>query len=137
MKTKFREDRPNQVSKRQQNPEVAHFKAKKAEAIAQADQPISYKAVKENDGTYSIRYSKNGGNWEVIKLGVRGCNINRTLAGFGWSRSHAVRYQERETIQDGPYKGFVVVVISRGWYTVYHPSNGNDATTKIRWAWGY
>ncbi len=39
-----------------------------------------YKAVKENDGTYSIRYSKSGGNWEVIKLGVRGCNVNRIIA---------------------------------------------------------
>lgn len=38
-----------------------------------------YKAVKENDGTYSIRYSKHGGNWEVVKLGVRGCNVGRII----------------------------------------------------------
>jgi len=38
-----------------------------------------YKAVKENDGTYSIRFSRFGLNWEVILLGVRGCNVNRTI----------------------------------------------------------
>lgn len=38
-----------------------------------------YKAVKESDGTYSIRYSVHGLNWEVILLGVRGCNVNRTI----------------------------------------------------------
>mgnify|MGYP000031099231 CR=1 FL=1 len=38
-----------------------------------------YKAVKENDGTYTIRASKAGGNYEVIKSGVRGCNVARIL----------------------------------------------------------
>lgn len=38
-----------------------------------------YKAVKENDGTYTIRASKAGGNYEVIKSGVRGCNAVRII----------------------------------------------------------
>jgi len=38
-----------------------------------------FKAVRENDGTYSIRYSQFGLNWEVILLGVRGCNVSRTI----------------------------------------------------------
>ena len=38
-----------------------------------------YKSVKENDGTYSIRESKAGANYQVIMLGVRGCNVSRTL----------------------------------------------------------
>jgi len=46
-----------------------------------------------------------------------------------------MRYQEGDTIQNGPYAGFIVAVVSQGWYTVYHPSNGEDATTKIRWSW--
>ena len=45
------------------------------------------------------------------------------------------RYETGETINAGPYDGFVVTAVSRGWYTVFHPSNGKDATTKIRWAW--
>ena len=38
-----------------------------------------FKAVKENDGTYSIRQSRCGASWEVIMLGVRGCNVERVL----------------------------------------------------------
>ena len=38
-----------------------------------------YKAVRENDGIYSIRFSVMGGNWEVIKLSVRGCNVQRVI----------------------------------------------------------
>lgn len=38
-----------------------------------------YKAVKERDGTYSIRYSNYGGNYNIVKLGVRGCNVNRVI----------------------------------------------------------
>jgi hypothetical protein len=38
-----------------------------------------YKSVKESDGTYSIRESKAGLNYQVIMLGVRGCNVSRTL----------------------------------------------------------
>jgi hypothetical protein len=38
-----------------------------------------YKAVKENDRTYSIRYSQFGLNWEAVMLGVRGCNVSRTI----------------------------------------------------------
>lgn len=38
-----------------------------------------YKTIKENDGTYSIRYSKMGGNWEITILGIRGCNVNRVI----------------------------------------------------------
>jgi len=38
-----------------------------------------YRAVKENDGTYSIRQSRFGMNWEVILMGVRGCNVNRII----------------------------------------------------------
>ncbi len=40
---------------------------------------MQYKAVRESDGTYSIRQSKYGGNWEVLMLGVRGCNVNRVI----------------------------------------------------------
>lgn len=42
-------------------------------------QLVYYKAVKENDGTYTIRVSKAGGNYEVIRSGVRGCNVARIL----------------------------------------------------------
>ena len=66
------------------------------------------------------------------------------------------RYRVGHTIQDGPYKGFVVTDVTTGWYKVYHPSNVNDgdpglsfskrtyrgrgerwdrASTKIRWGW--
>lgn len=38
-----------------------------------------FKAVKENDGTYSIRQSECGLSWEVVILGVRGCNVERVL----------------------------------------------------------
>ena len=38
-----------------------------------------YKAVRENDGTYSIRESKAGGNYHVILLGVRGCNVSKVI----------------------------------------------------------
>lgn len=39
-----------------------------------------YKAVKENDGTYTIRYSKAGLNYsEIVESGVRGCNVNRRI----------------------------------------------------------
>ena len=98
-----------------------------------------YKAVKENDGTYSIRYSKHGLNWEVDRIGVRGCNVRRILNSIDIVKVVLTLrlYHESDTIEEGPYKGFVVVTVSRGWYTVYHPSNGKDATTKIRWAWGY
>jgi hypothetical protein len=41
-----------------------------------------YKAVRENDGTYSIRASVFGLNWTVIRLGVRGCNVNRVIGGL-------------------------------------------------------
>jgi hypothetical protein len=52
----------------------------------------------------------------------------------------AQNYHAGETITSGPYKGFVVFDVSKGWYTVYHPSNvtGDEipiATTKIRWRW--
>jgi len=40
-----------------------------------------YKAVKESDGTYTIRSSVAGGNFSnVEKSGVRGCNVDRVLA---------------------------------------------------------
>ena len=45
------------------------------------------------------------------------------------------RYKVDDTIEEGPYRGFIVVAVVKGWYTVYHPSNGKDATTSIRWAW--
>lgn len=39
-----------------------------------------YKAVKESDGTYTIRASKAGCNYrEIIMIGVRGCNVNRVV----------------------------------------------------------
>ena len=39
-----------------------------------------YKAVRENDGTYSIRGSIAGLNYsEIVMTGVRGCNVQRVL----------------------------------------------------------
>ena len=43
---------------------------------------MRYKAVKENDGTYSIRQSVHGLSWEIVLLGVRGCNVSRILERF-------------------------------------------------------
>jgi hypothetical protein len=40
---------------------------------------MMFKSVLENDGTYSIRCSRFGLNWEVVMLGVRGCNVQRTI----------------------------------------------------------
>ncbi len=41
---------------------------------------MSYKSVKENDGTYTIRASKAGLNFsEIVKSGVRGCNVDRII----------------------------------------------------------
>lgn len=38
-----------------------------------------YKGVRENDGTYTIRQSMAGLNWEIALSGVRGCNVNRVI----------------------------------------------------------
>lgn len=38
-----------------------------------------YRAIKQNDGTYSISYSEYGLNWEIVLIGVRGCNVNRVV----------------------------------------------------------
>lgn len=38
-----------------------------------------YKAVKQLDGTYTILGSEFGFNWEVVKAGVRGCNVDRVI----------------------------------------------------------
>lgn len=39
-----------------------------------------YRSVRENDGTYTIRGSVAGLNYnEIVKMGVRGCNVNRTI----------------------------------------------------------
>jgi hypothetical protein len=41
---------------------------------------VYYKAVRENDGTYTIRASRSGCSYrEIVKSGVRGCNVNRTI----------------------------------------------------------
>jgi hypothetical protein len=41
---------------------------------------MRYKAVRELDGTYSIRASVMGMNYsEVCMLGVRPCNVNRVV----------------------------------------------------------
>lgn len=51
------------------------------------------------------------------------------------------RYKTGQTIESGPYEGFIVVAVSNGWYKAYHPSNVNEscsikeATTSIRWSW--
>lgn len=43
-------------------------------------EPVFYKAVKEADGTYTIRASKAGCSFhEIILAGVRGCNVNRII----------------------------------------------------------
>lgn len=40
-----------------------------------------YKAVRENDGTYTIRSSKAGCSYhEIVYSGVRGCNVNRIIS---------------------------------------------------------
>lgn len=38
-----------------------------------------YSAEKQNDGTYIIYYSKYGLNKEIVKPGVRGCNVVRVV----------------------------------------------------------
>lgn len=43
---------------------------------------MRFKSVLERDGTYSIRSSRYGLNWEVVVAGVRGCNVQRVLARF-------------------------------------------------------
>lgn len=40
---------------------------------------MMYKSVKENDGTYTIRASLHGANWDIVLSGVRGCNVNRII----------------------------------------------------------
>jgi hypothetical protein len=40
---------------------------------------MHYKAVKERDGTYTIRESRAGLNYQVLLSSVRGCNVTRTL----------------------------------------------------------
>ncbi len=56
-----------------------------------------YKAVKENDGTYSIRYSQCGLNYnEIVKLGVRGCNVAKTIGKLYWRDLHMhTNFQEK------------------------------------------
>lgn len=55
---------------------------------------LPYKAVKENDDTYSIRYSKHGLSYhDVVQIGVRGCNVNRVIAAL-----NAAEY-ERELLE--------------------------------------
>lgn len=52
-----------------------------------------------------------------------------------------MRYKAGDTIRSGPYKGFIVRTVSKGWYRAYHPSNVRpfcnieEATTSIRWCW--
>jgi len=38
-----------------------------------------YKAVKQPDGTYIILGSEFGVAWEIVKSGVRGCNVDREV----------------------------------------------------------
>jgi hypothetical protein len=38
-----------------------------------------YKSEKQNDNTYTIYFSKYGCNKEIVKTGVRGCNVNRII----------------------------------------------------------
>lgn len=39
-----------------------------------------YKAVRESDGTYSIRSSRAGLNYsDIVKTGVRGCNASKVI----------------------------------------------------------
>jgi len=51
------------------------------------------------------------------------------------------RYKAGDTIASGPYQGFIVRSVTKGWYKVYHPSNVTEecgmeeATTSIRWLW--
>lgn len=38
-----------------------------------------YFSVRENDGTYTIRFSRHGCNSVIVLSGVRGCNVSRTI----------------------------------------------------------
>jgi len=38
-----------------------------------------YKSQKQNDGTYNILRSTFGLNWEIVLIGIRGCNVNRMI----------------------------------------------------------
>lgn len=50
-------------------------------------------------------------------------------------------YEAGQTINEEPFKGFIVREVKKGWYSCYHPSNVNDscsldeATTSLRWSW--
>ncbi len=41
---------------------------------------MRYAARKQSDGTYHIVQSHFGLNWEIIRVGIRGCNVNRVIA---------------------------------------------------------
>ena len=40
---------------------------------------MNYKSIKQNDGTYNILHSIIGLNWEIILIGIRGCNVERMI----------------------------------------------------------
>lgn len=61
---------------------------------------MRYKAVKELDGTYSIRASVMGMNYsEVLMLGVRPCNVEKTLARLNAEDFKRQQEKKREAIK--------------------------------------
>jgi hypothetical protein len=40
---------------------------------------MKYTSRKQNDGTYNVLQSISGLNWEIILIGIRGCNVERMI----------------------------------------------------------
>jgi hypothetical protein len=59
---------------------------------------MRFKPVKESDGTYTIRGSVAGANFnEIVRSGVRGCNVNRTIETLIRQERTADAYCENES----------------------------------------
>ena len=52
-----------------------------------------------------------------------------------------MRYEVEDVVASGPFKGFIITQVKKGWYELYHPNNLKDGlkleqvTTKCRWHW--
>jgi hypothetical protein len=40
---------------------------------------MKYTSSKQKDGTYNILQSTFGLNWEIVLIGIRGCNVEKTI----------------------------------------------------------
>lgn len=57
-----------------------------------------YKAVRESDGTYTIRESKAGCSYhDIVYSGVRGCNVNKIINRL--NNEDFYKSLERKTVQ--------------------------------------